>query len=81
MNLTTTGANSVVHTAVAMHSRVHTAGGGFVEHALVSMGSSGGSTASVAVLDQVFESAGVVGVAGSFSDTVDWAVAAVELKP
>jgi hypothetical protein len=33
------------------------------------------------VVDQVVSSAGVVGVAGSFSRTVDWAVVAVELKP
>jgi hypothetical protein len=81
VNLTTTGANSVVYAAVAMRSRIHTAGGDFVEQILVSQGSSGGSIASVAVVDQVVSSAGVVGVAGSFSRTVDWAVAAVELKP
>jgi PKD repeat protein len=81
VNLTTTGANSVVHAAVAMRSRIHTAGGGFAEQVLVSQGTTGGTIASMAVLDQVVGSAGVVAVAGSFSGTVDWAVAAVELKP
>jgi len=82
VNLTTTGANSLVHAAVAMRSASHTAGGGFVEQVLVSQqGSTSGSRASVAVLGQVFGAPGVVGVVGSFSGIVDWAVAAVELRP
>ncbi len=81
LNLTTTGANSVVYAAVAMRNAKHTAGGGFVQQVLVSQGSSSGSIASVAGMDQVFGAAGVVGVAGSFSAIVDWAVAAVELRP
>ncbi len=81
VSLPTTGANSLVHAAVAMRSVSHTAGGGFVEQVLVSQGSSSGTRASVAVLDQMFGAAGVVGVVGSFSGIVDWAVAAVELKP
>ncbi len=81
VNLTTMGANSVVYAAVAMRNASHTAGGGFVQQVLVSQGSSSGSIASVAGMDQVFGSAGVVGVAGSFGAIVDWAVAAVELRP
>jgi PKD repeat protein len=81
VNLTTTGANSVVYEAVAMRNTRHTAGGGFLEQVLVYQGTSNSSAASVAGLDQAFGAAGVVGVAGSFSGVVDWAVAAVELRP
>jgi hypothetical protein len=81
MNLSTSAANSFVHAAVAKRAVSHTAGGGFVQQVLVSQGSSSSDIASVVVLDRVIGSPGIVGVAGSFSANVDWAVAAVELRP
>ncbi len=79
-NLTTAVDNAVVYGAVGMRNRTHTPGAGYTERVEFSQGT-GGSTASVVVMDQTVTSPSAVTVNGSFSKKVDWAVVAIELRP
>jgi hypothetical protein len=77
--LTTTATDSAVFVAVTRRSRHHTPGPGYTERVEFQTGS-GGSVASLAASDQGFGAPGAVAVDGSFSDTVDWAAVAVEMR-
>jgi methionine-rich copper-binding protein CopC len=68
---------AVVYGAAAMRNHIHTPGAGYTERAEIMQG----GKASVAVQDQSVVSASAVIVNGSFDDTVDWAVVAVEIRP
>ncbi len=76
-NLTTTVNGAVIYGAAAMRNHIHTPGAGYAERAEIMQG----GKASVAVQDKSFASAQTGAVNGSFDDTVDWAVVAVEIKP
>jgi hypothetical protein len=77
----TTGANeAVVFTAAAMRSRTHTPSAAYTERAEVRTGT-GGNDSSVAVSDRKIVTPSVSTVSGSFSGTIDWAVAVVEIQP
>ena len=78
--LTTTNNGAVVYVAAAMRNRTHTPGSGYTERAEV-MASSSGTAASVAVEDRGVATAGTVTVNGTFSGVIDWAAAAVEIRP
>jgi len=66
--------------AVAMRNRQHAPGSGFSELAEVSAGS-GSRAASLAVTQREGVSSGQTSVEGGFSQKVDWAVVAVEIRP
>jgi hypothetical protein len=77
----TTGApDALVVGVAAMRTKDHEPGAGWSEQVEIAAGS-GGTTASVALVDRSFPSAGAASFSGSFNSTVDWAVAAVELRP
>jgi hypothetical protein len=78
--LTITSANGLVHSAVAIRQRTHTPGAGYTERVEVVQGTSGAAS-GVAAMDQVYPATGGATVNGSMSGTVDWAAAAVELRP
>jgi uncharacterized repeat protein (TIGR02543 family) len=80
-NLTTAVNGAMIFSVAAMRDKAHTPGAGYTERAEVLQGSSTGSKASVAVQDQSVASAGTMAVNGTFGSSVDWAVAAVEIKP
>jgi hypothetical protein len=77
--LTTTVSDAIVYAATGMRSRSHTPGAGYTERAELLVGS-GGSAASLAVMDQTFAAPATVDVDGSFNASVDWAMAAVEIR-
>ncbi len=79
-NLSTAVDGAMVYSVTAMRNKPHTPGAGYTERAVVYEGS-GGSVAGAAVQDQSVASAAMVAVDGSFSGSVDWAVAAVEIRP
>jgi hypothetical protein len=79
-NLDTTVDGSVVFGAVAMRSKSHTPGSGYVERLEVAQGG-GGGTASLALVDQTFLVASPAILDGSLSGSVDWAVIGLEIKP
>jgi Zn-dependent metalloprotease/disulfide oxidoreductase YuzD len=79
-NLTTTVNGAAVYAAAAMREKIHTPGAGYTERAEILQGGSG-SGASVAAMDKSVASPATVAVNGSFSGNVDWAAAAVEIKP
>jgi uncharacterized repeat protein (TIGR02543 family) len=79
-NLNTAVDGSVVFGAVAMRSKSHTPGSGYVERLEVAQGG-GGGTASVATVDRTFLTASPVILDGSISGSVDWAVIGLEIKP
>ncbi|UCE03891.1 MAG: choice-of-anchor D domain-containing protein, partial [Candidatus Latescibacterota bacterium] len=78
--MTTTVQDALLFVAVAMRNRQHTPGPGFVLRD-ESLAGAGGAISSLAVLDQEFETPGVVSVEGTFSGDVDYAVVAIELRP
>jgi len=80
LNLSTTVSGSVVVGAIAMRNRSHTPGAGYTEQVEFIQGS-GGSSASVAVMDRTVASPSSVTVGGAFSGSVDYAVIGVEIKP
>jgi hypothetical protein len=71
---------SVVYGAVAIRNRTHTPGTGYTEQAEIHQGS-GGDMAGLAVEGNSVAVAAPVTVNGLFSNSVDWAVVAVEIKP
>ena len=70
----------MVFGATAQRNKTHNPGGNFVEREEFHQGS-GGSEASVSVVDSSVATASTVNFNGTFSSNVDWAVVAVELKP
>jgi hypothetical protein len=72
---------AVVYGAVAMRSRTHTEGAGFTERGEIKFGASPPVMASVAVQDRNIMSPATIAVRGSFNADVDWAMAAVEIRP
>ncbi|MGH7454329.1 MAG: FlgD immunoglobulin-like domain containing protein, partial [bacterium] len=79
-NLTTTANDAVIYGAVALKARTHTPGAGYTErvefqhpHAVNPIG--------VAVEDKSVAFATTVAIEGSFNGSVDWALAALEIKP
>lgn len=79
-NLTTTVEGAMVYGAAAMRNKSHTPGSGYTERIEVQYGS-GGDVASVAVMDKLVASPTTTAVDGSFSNTVDWAVVGLGIKP
>jgi hypothetical protein len=80
LNLLTTINGAQVYSAAGMRNKTHTPGTGFIERAELKQGSSS-STAGIAIEDKVVPAVGTATVNGMFSDEVDWAVIAVEIKP
>jgi hypothetical protein len=72
--------NALVHAAVGIRQRTHTPGTGYTERVEIVQGS-GGDAAGLAAMDRAFASPGAANVAGSISSAVDWAAAAVEVRP
>lgn len=77
--ITTLDTGSTVWAAAAMRSRKHTPGSQYDERAELLVGS-GGNAASLAVEDGRFGFPGTKLVDGRFSNDVDWAVVALELR-
>jgi hypothetical protein len=80
-DLDTTAPGSVVYGAAAMRSKTHEPGLLYTEQLEVIQGGSGGSSASLAVQDRPVAVPSTVALDGTFSRSVDWAVAAVEILP
>lgn len=76
--VTTSGA--LVYAAAAMRQRTHTPGAGYTERADVRQGT-GSDAAGIAAEDKPVAAPATVVVNGTFSDTVDWAVVTIEIKP
>jgi hypothetical protein len=79
-SLTTTSPNGLVHAAVGIRQRAHTPGSGYAERVEIVQGT-GGSAAGLAAMDRSFPSPGVAPVQGSIGSAIDWAAAAVEVRP
>ncbi len=79
-NLATTMNGAIVYAAAALKARTHTPGAGYVERTEVRQ-ASGVNTSGVAVIDKTAASASMITVNGAFDSVVDWAVAALEIKP
>ena len=71
--------SAMVYGAIAMRNRRHTAGDDFTEHVELA-GGSGGSAATIAVMDRAVASASDVAVSGSFNKDVDWAMIGFEIR-
>ena len=80
VNLATTVDGARVYGAVATRQRAHTPGHGYRERAEIRR-AGGGNSAGIAVEDRIVPFASSVAVNGSFSDSMDWAVVGVEIKP
>jgi hypothetical protein len=78
--ITTTVPGSLVFGAASMRNTSHTPGPGFVERNERKSGSSGSGTSSIAVMDGT-PPTGPTTVSGAFSQDVDWAVIAIEIRP
>jgi VCBS repeat-containing protein len=72
--------DAVVFSAGGLRSKVHAPGTGWTEHLEIHQGS-GGSVAGAHVMDRIVAAPGAVTVNGTFDGAVDWAVAAIELRP
>jgi hypothetical protein len=72
---------AVIFSAAAIRQRTHTPGAGYTEIDEIRTGATGGSTAAIATQQRTLTSAGTVPADGSFNNTVDWAVVAVEIPP
>jgi hypothetical protein len=81
LDLGTTAAGSVVYGAAAMRNKTHEPGAAYTERIELVHGPSGGSSSSLAVQDRPVAAPTIVAVDGTFSRSVDWAVAALEIKP
>ncbi len=80
LDLATTTEAAVVFAAAAMRDKSHTPGTGWTEHVEIEYGSAG-TAASLATMDQKFDTPTSFVVDGEFSGVVDYAVAALELRP
>lgn len=79
-NLTTSLNSAVVYGAVAIKGRFHTSGTDYTERAEIQQPHATNQS-GLAVQDRTVASASTVAINGSFNDTVDWAVVALEIKP
>jgi hypothetical protein len=79
-SLTTLSPNAWVHSAVGIRQRLHTPGPGYTERVEFVQGTSG-NAAGFAAMDRLFPSPGAAPVQGSIDSDVDWAAAAVEVRP
>ncbi|MDZ7361895.1 MAG: T9SS type A sorting domain-containing protein [candidate division KSB1 bacterium] len=79
-NLTTSLNRAVVYGAVAIKGRFHTPGTDYTERAEIQQPHATNQS-GLAVQDRTVASASTVAINGSFNDTVDWAVVALEIKP
>ncbi|MDZ7365706.1 MAG: InlB B-repeat-containing protein [candidate division KSB1 bacterium] len=79
-NLTTTRDGAVAYGAVAVRTRTHTPGSGYIERGEFIQGLPG-SGAGVAVQDRSVASPATVAVNGTLSGKTDWAVVAIEIRP
>jgi len=80
MNLQATAGGSLVFIAAAMRNRDLSVGSGTTLRAAVHAGS-GGAITGLATADRQLATTGNVNLSGSFGQSVDWAVAAVEIAP
>jgi len=80
MPLTTADPNSMVYSAAAMRNQTHSPGSGFTERAEVVSGTAG-TAASLATSDRTVALAAPINATGSFNAPVDWAAAALVLRP
>jgi len=78
-DLTTGAADSLVFVAAAMRGKSHEPGAGYSEIAEV-LGGDGGSASGTALAEGLVGVPATVGVEGSFSSAVDWAVVGVEIR-
>lgn len=78
--LSTTADGAALVAFAGFRNRSHTPGAGYTEHIEISQGSSG-SMAALSVMSKTVATASSQTVEGTFSGDVDWAAAAVELKP
>jgi hypothetical protein len=76
----TTADKAVIYGAIAMRQRRHTPGEGYARRGELTTGT-GGDDAGLFVEDKHVLSAGATMFDGSFSDEVDWAVLALEIRP
>ncbi len=79
-DVTTSLHGSHIYGAVAMRNKSHTPGAAYVELDEFMQGS-GGSAASLAIVDRGVATLSTVTFDGSFSSSVDWAAVGVELRP
>lgn len=79
-DMTTTLHGAIIYNAATMRNLTHTPGAGFIERTEIVQGSLG-PAASVAVMDRRLTTAGTVAVNGTFSNSADWAVITVEIRP
>ena len=79
-DLTTTTDDAVVFAAASMRNKRHSPGAGWTEHDELSEGN-GGNTTSLATMDRLVATPNDVSVSGSFSGSIEWAAAGVELRP
>jgi hypothetical protein len=73
------GNNSLIYTAVAIKDQIHAPGSDYVERAEVHQ--SNDAHSGLATADKTIMTAGKVTIDGTFSGAVDWALAALEIKP
>jgi hypothetical protein len=78
--VTTTLNGAMIYTAATMRNMTHKPGSGFTKRAELLQGSLG-PVASIAIADRRLAAAATVAVNGSFSNEVDWAVVAFEIRP
>jgi hypothetical protein len=71
---------AMIYSAATMRNMTHVPGAGFTKRAELLQGSFG-PVASISVADRRLTTAATVAVNGSFSDDVDWAVVAFEIRP
>jgi hypothetical protein len=76
----TTADKAVVYGAIALRQRRHTPGAGYTKRGELSTGTSS-DDAGLFVEDKHVPSAGTMMFDGAFSDEVDWAVLALEIRP
>jgi len=79
-NLTTSLNGAVAYGAVAIKGRFHTPGTDYTERAEIQQPHAT-NPCGLAVQDRTVASASTIASNGSFNDTVDWAVVALEIKP
>ncbi|MCK6622862.1 MAG: T9SS type A sorting domain-containing protein [Calditrichaceae bacterium] len=79
-DLNVSAGGAMVYCAAAMRNKTHTPGSGYSERIEIFQGASG-NVAGLAIEDRGIPSPALVTVNGTFSGSVDWAVAALEIKP
>jgi hypothetical protein len=80
LDVVTSAESAVILAAASMRQRQHVPGAGWTERVEFRQGS-GGNATSVATMDRLVETPGLVRANGTFDGSVEWAAAAVELRP